>query len=353
MKIILIFFGFILSTSAFAQKIDGQWRGFFDNNGDISVGTMSGTDKIEYVLELEIKGTKVSGYSYSYFNYYPEKYYVICEVNGTYNPSSKLITANEVKRIKGYTPEVGWDDCLQTHILTYYKQAGKELLEGTWRKSPYENSDCGVGKTTLQRKVITNKIANNYNKKDNRTIATTPKPKTQPPVATTKPKITPQPPIAKVEKKKPVEVVKPKIEPKKIDIVKNEPPKKVDTKVFTDINNYEKRNNKLVQTIEVKKEKIKVEFYDNGDIDGDTISVFFNGKLLLAHQRLSQAPLTVTLNADDLAENNELIMYADNLGEIPPNTAVMVVTTASGKRYEVRIASDLKQSGTIRFVKTE
>jgi hypothetical protein len=42
-------------------------------------------------------------------------------------------------------------------------------------------------------------------------------------------------------------------------------------------------------------------------------------------------------------------MYAENLGEIPPNTALMVVNDGE-KRYEVRISSDLKNSGTIHFV---
>jgi hypothetical protein len=43
-------------------------------------------------------------------------------------------------------------------------------------------------------------------------------------------------------------------------------------------------------------------------------------------------------------------MYADNLGSIPPNTALMVVTDGN-KRYEVRITSDLQKSGTIRFIR--
>jgi type IV secretory pathway VirB9-like protein len=41
-------------------------------------------------------------------------------------------------------------------------------------------------------------------------------------------------------------------------------------------------------------------------------------------------------------------MYADNLGSIPPNTALMVVTVA-GKRYEVNITSTEQTSGTVRF----
>jgi hypothetical protein len=42
-------------------------------------------------------------------------------------------------------------------------------------------------------------------------------------------------------------------------------------------------------------------------------------------------------------------MYADNLGSIPPNTALMVVTDGNN-RYEVRISSDLEKSGVIRFI---
>ena len=42
-------------------------------------------------------------------------------------------------------------------------------------------------------------------------------------------------------------------------------------------------------------------------------------------------------------------MYAENLGSIPPNTALMVVTDGDN-RYEVRISSDLQKSGVIRFI---
>ena len=52
---------FLLSNSIFGQKMAGQWRGYFDSNGDI---VLSGADNTEYVLEIEINGSEVSGYSY-------------------------------------------------------------------------------------------------------------------------------------------------------------------------------------------------------------------------------------------------------------------------------------------------
>jgi len=113
---------------------------------------------------------------------------------------------------------------------------------------------------------------------------------------------------------------------------------------------FEKRNSELIRTIEINNPTFKVDLYDNGDIDGDSISLFYNGKLLLSHKKLSDKPLTLTLDAsNDNDEPNELIMYAENLGSIPPNTALMIVTDGD-KRYEIRIASDLKKSGSIRFV---
>lgn len=70
---------------------------------------------------------------------------------------------------------------------------------------------------------------------------------------------------------------------------------------------------------------------------------------MLSHKRLSDKAIRLTLNVDKNADMNELIMYAENLGTIPPNTALMVVTDGDN-RYEVRISSDLKKSGVIRFV---
>ena len=82
--------------------------------------------------------------------------------------------------------------------------------------------------------------------------------------------------------------------------------------------------------------------------EGDSITLIYNGKILTTHQRLTDKPLTFYIKiARD--SPNELVMYAENLGSIPPNTALMVVHDGDN-RYEVRISSDLQKSGTIRFI---
>jgi hypothetical protein len=83
-------------------------------------------------------------------------------------------------------------------------------------------------------------------------------------------------------------------------------------------------------------------------IDGDTVTVLINNKLLLYRQMLTDRPLTLHVNAFPGTEY-ELVMYADNLGTIPPNTALMMVTAGSEK-IEVYLSSSEQNSAAVRFV---
>jgi len=116
---------------------------------------------------------------------------------------------------------------------------------------------------------------------------------------------------------------------------------------------YERRIKNVLKTIDVApNQEFKVDFYDNGEIDGDTISVFYNNELILSKRKLTDKPISLMLKIDPSREDNELVMYAENMGSIPPNTALMIATI-EGKRYEVYITSTEKSSGTIRFKKKE
>lgn len=101
------------------------------------------------------------------------------------------------------------------------------------------------------------------------------------------------------------------------------------------------------QTIELTKPEFQVDIYDNGDIDGDSITVYFNGQMVIGKQKLTDKPITIKLKANPNA-SNELVMYANNLGSIPPNTALMKVT-AGDKVYEIRLESDTDKSGAVVF----
>ena len=106
------------------------------------------------------------------------------------------------------------------------------------------------------------------------------------------------------------------------------------------------RENKLVNTIEVDEKEVRIDFYDNGEIDNDTISVYDNNKSLVNQGRLSYTPITLNLSFTNENKVHEIITVAENLGDIPPNTALMVITYGK-KRYEVFITSDEKRNAKV------
>jgi hypothetical protein len=110
----------------------------------------------------------------------------------------------------------------------------------------------------------------------------------------------------------------------------------------------ENREKEVVQTYKLDTSAIKIDLYDNAEIDDDTVSLFLNNTLLLYKKRLTDKPLTLSVQAFPGTEY-ELMMYADNLGRIPPNTALMIIT-AGKKRYELRVASSDKKSAVVKFV---
>jgi len=109
---------------------------------------------------------------------------------------------------------------------------------------------------------------------------------------------------------------------------------------------------KKVFTTEIPLEgdSIELRFFDNVQVDGDSITLFLNDKLMFTHIRLTEKPFVVRLPVNELNESNELTMVAENLGAIPPNTAYMVAIV-NDKRYEVNLSSTEETSGMIRLRK--
>ncbi|MCP2937382.1 hypothetical protein NK983_32285, partial [Salmonella enterica subsp. enterica serovar Typhimurium] len=70
---------------------------------------------------------------------------------------------------------------------------------------------------------------------------------------------------------------------------------------------------------------VRVELYDNGTIDNDSVSLFLNNREVLPASRLTHKAIRLTLTLDPNLEYNELSMFAENLGAIPPNTAALIL----------------------------
>ena len=364
MRLPFVLFLFFSSTVLFAQNFNGQWRGAFVDNSTAFVGF--GGQKIDYVLELEAKGSNVTGYSYTYFSEGDKRFYTICKVKGTLNRGTKELVISEFERTKFNTPP-DFRNCFQTHKLRYIKDnPEEESLQGTWIPAPSQEGDCGFGKTTLTRKIVkplslstrsrntspvdTKKEFRDLNREQKPPIVSKPKTVTK---DTKKLPITPPKEVAKNNDRIATGTDKKMTIPKdtvvtKVPVVTEIPVKKKEQDIPLITGKYEKRNNNLLQTINIKNPTFTVDFYDDGTIDGDSISVFYNGKLILSHQRLTDKPISLMLTLDPDKKINELVMYAENLGEIPPNTALMIVHDADA-RYEARLVSDTQQNASVRF----
>ncbi len=108
------------------------------------------------------------------------------------------------------------------------------------------------------------------------------------------------------------------------------------------------RKNKEMKRLIVNEKNIVLNVYDNGVIDSDTVSVFYNGILILSHQRLSEKPIILPITLDEKETTHEIILFAENLGSIPPNTALIVVI-AGDKRYELFASASLTENAVITF----
>jgi len=111
---------------------------------------------------------------------------------------------------------------------------------------------------------------------------------------------------------------------------------------------YTERENVVLNEIEVDSDSLQVDFYDNGEVDGDSISVFYNKTLIAFNQKLSSRSVHFDVVLDTTKEYNEITMFADNLGSIPPNTALMIIDDGKN-RYDVRMMSSLDKNATIRI----
>ncbi len=108
------------------------------------------------------------------------------------------------------------------------------------------------------------------------------------------------------------------------------------------------RENALVRNIETEAGDIKIDVYDNGEIDGDSVSIYHNSALIKSHMRLSEKAISFTITVSASQPHHEIIMVAENLGSIPPNTSLMIVTTPSN-RYRVFISSNEQKNAKVVF----
>lgn len=107
------------------------------------------------------------------------------------------------------------------------------------------------------------------------------------------------------------------------------------------------RQIETIQTVEIAQDSLVLTLYDNGTVDGDTVSVLINGKVVWPRVGLLATATNKTIHLDH-SDGDSLIvvMYAENLGSIAPNTGLLVVRDGD-KNYEIRFSGDLQKNSAI------
>jgi hypothetical protein len=106
---------------------------------------------------------------------------------------------------------------------------------------------------------------------------------------------------------------------------------------------------KEIPEVKVDTGTIRLDFYDNAIVDGDSITVKVNNRVVLTHQRLTVKALTTYVRVDLHNNFHEVEMIAENLGSIPPNTAVLIIT-AGKNQHRLNLSSTETKSAKIRLV---
>lgn len=337
----------ILPFATQAQNLTGVWRGNFVSR---YFGMYGDRYKFEVQLIQDNKAFKGVTYSYRTTVFYGKADMVGQLSNGGRDVVIKETRLVEVKMQQNTVP------CIMTCYMRYYTRGGEEFLEGKYTSiNYYSKEDCGSGTVFLT------KVRESDFKKE-KFLINLPPPKKQPgtPLKTNPPKPVPgktDPPVVRPQPPKPQP---PKPNTPALPKINNNPANKVSPdkqpgkQPGIQTNNVptpailKNRENKLVRTIYSDETEIRLDIYDNGEIDGDTISVYVDKQLVLSRKRLTASPLTITVKVDKDNPVHEVVMVAENLGEIPPNTSLMVVR-AGEKRYEVRIESTEQKNALVRF----
>lgn len=106
------------------------------------------------------------------------------------------------------------------------------------------------------------------------------------------------------------------------------------------------RPTNLVTTYHVSSPHIVVQLLDDGQIDGDAVSVYYNGKVIINNQTLTHKAVTFTLEASAASRHHEFILISESEGFLPPNTALMRIKAGS-QQFELNVSSSSARNAKI------
>jgi hypothetical protein len=279
---------FCTLQNTFSQSIQGKWVG--------KITQQPGGYSQLYDLELDLTQRKnIWGESYAFEG---DSVQIRIGLSGFIAQDSIRLNESAGWLRQDKVPFT-WIACVKQFVLAYRKEANFEYLEGTWTGvSIADASDpCFPGKVILSRSLAgLNKFLEDH--KDS--------------VIVTEPIVTlsAEPPVLDFKSK-----------------FLNTGPKKI-------------------TEIVVSHPDLQIQIVDYMKVDNDTVSVYLNRNLLAKNIRIDKRPAVLNFKLDTRVEVHELLLYAENLGLVPPNTSEMILVDGE-QRHRVMIVSDKEKTAAV------
>lgn len=302
MKKLCFLFLLFLTCHVQAQTVFGYWYG--------PVYAKTNSSANNYLVELVLQPEK--NFVKGILNYYFKDTYRSMQVQGNYNATTRQLSLYNIPIVyHGSVSGMEVDCPMNIRATLRVAQAGS-ILQGSFISLPDYKYTCPELSFSFT-------LNADISKKDSVLKAMS-------------------------EYKENYQVWKPQLEDTLVQVATV--PRKVVNYVTE--NEFTKRQKVVTQEIEFDSDSLRIDVYDNGEVDGDMISLFYNDQLVLNNQKLTHKSIRLNVVLDSSKASNEISMFAENLGLIPPNTALMSITDGINK-YEVKISSTLEKNATIRL----
>jgi hypothetical protein len=369
----------LLGMQLTAQRLEGIWSGKISR----TASTYAGTESLE--IQLYQSGKRVSGYTFAFKD---TSRFVMFSAIGQRNKREKTLVLEE-RGDPFYLLPPNFYPCEKVFSLNYYKIGKTEYLVGKWTGVGVGlDTSCFPGEDLLvvlqklkkpdypleqfmSRKVLgyfyrRNRIPN----PNDRPVDNTPEiPEEVVALAQNTP-VGPAIPAAPVSPALPLatdSTGSPALQPA-APLARNtpalSPPANPSATTLSDTP-YRKpvpetvaapmpgalapadRRQEIQQILRVEDTLLRIFLYDNATVDDDTVTLFINKKPMLVKQRISNRPLVFEIPMAPIpGQPMEILMQAENLGSIPPNTALMVIECGK-RRFEVRLSAGFEKHAVV------
>lgn len=374
----IVFILLLIPSLSKAQDITGLWRGNLHND-------TTGKD-LRYELAISQEGKKLVGYSYTFFIYEDKVYQGLKKIKIKKVDDKYIIEDAEL--VAHNYPVAPPKGTKQLNVLTLSIEDSVMRLSGPFKTQRTKEYSSLTGNIDVQRRNDFYKqsallphlqelglakdlsFVKEEEEKIN-TLAALEKNKAES-IKNEAPKETSMATIASKELPQ-VEVTIPqdaaaisKIENAKVEkekvitnqtlqpqIVSNTKPQAI-IKPYEIVNsitpaaNLANRKIEVIQSVYFVSDSLDITLYDNGEVDGDTVSVILNGQVIMPKVGLSTNAVRKKISTAYVGDSIQLIMYAESLGSLPPNTGLLIVYDGK-ERYEIRFSGDMQKSSAIVF----